>query len=119
MMPDMSEQEIKLYTKRGDDGHTDLFGGQRVGKHHARVEAYGTIDELNSSIGLAAVVCDDVRISGLLYKLQVRLFELGSDLATPRKSADEKTSVGQLQRINETHGCTDQQRGIAGRTGKD
>ena len=99
----MSQDDIKLYTKRGDDGKTDLFGGQRVAKHHLRVEAYGTVDELISCMGLATSICKDARLGEVLYQLQVRLFELGADLATPRKESDELTSVGDLQRINEQH----------------
>ena len=78
---------MKLYTKRGDDGGTDLFGGQRVGKDHLRVEAYGTVDELNSTLGLAASACGQAAllpIQMILLRLQPRLFDLGSDLASPR-----------------------------------
>lgn len=79
---------MKLYTKRGDQGMTDLFGGQRVGKDDLRVEAYGTVDELNSVLGLARSGCEDRTLSGLLDDLQHRLFELGADLATPRPSTE-------------------------------
>jgi len=75
---------MKLYTGTGDDGHTGLFGGQRVEKDALRVEAYGTIDELNATLGLVASVCDHDRIGGPLSRLQSRLFDLGSDLACPR-----------------------------------
>jgi cob(I)alamin adenosyltransferase len=80
---------MKLYTKRGDAVLTDLYGGQRVGKDHLRVEAYGTIDELNSLIGW--VVCAEVadEIAGPLKSIQSRLFEIGADLATPRGATDE------------------------------
>ncbi len=78
---------MKLYTKRGDDGGTDLFGGQRVGKDNLRVDAYGTVDELNSVIGLAACACTTSalhELQNILLRLQPRLFDLGSDLASPR-----------------------------------
>lgn len=78
---------MKLYTRRGDDGGTDLFGGARVGKDALRVAAYGTVDELNASIGLCAARCDGeaaVVLRPVLIGLMSRLFEVGADLATPR-----------------------------------
>src|SRR5690606_12607904 len=74
---------MKLYTKRGDAGDTDLFGGQRVSKASLRVEAYGTIDELNSTCGLAAAGRSDPRLLAMLTGVQHRLFEIGADLAAP------------------------------------
>lgn len=90
---------MKLYTKRGDDGSTDLFGGTRVGKDAIRVAAYGEVDELNSMVGLAAVVCRFEEIGAVLRALQPMLFELGADLATPRGG---KTS-DHIPRIAKTH----------------
>jgi cob(I)alamin adenosyltransferase len=82
---------MKLYTRTGDDGTTGLFGGDRVGKDDPRVEAYGTVDELNAALGLAAAACTgdrpgQVRLRELLAELQSRLFDLGADLATPQAS---------------------------------
>lgn len=74
---------MKLYTKRGDDGHTDLIGGARVSKNHLRVSAYGAVDELNATIGLALADCDIDAINIGLITVQCRLFDLGADLATP------------------------------------
>ncbi|MEM1212229.1 MAG: cob(I)yrinic acid a,c-diamide adenosyltransferase [Planctomycetota bacterium] len=78
---------MKLYTKRGDDGETDLFGGQRVAKDQRRVEAYGSVDELNAALGLAIAACGsdagESRVGAVLQGLQHRLFDLGADLATP------------------------------------
>lgn len=74
---------MKLYTKTGDDGTTGLFGGQRVRKDSLRVEAYGTVDELNASLGLAAVVCKHAELSAILTRLQNELFDLGAVLCTP------------------------------------
>ena len=70
----------KIYTKRGDAGDTALGGGQRVPKDHPRVEAYGTVDELNSQLGVALAVglCD--RLAQVLPEIQNELFDLGSDL---------------------------------------
>ncbi len=85
---------MKLYTKSGDDGSTGLFGGVRVMKHHPRIEAYGTVDELNAWLGVCVVACSpdcaiETRIGAILTRLQSRLFDLGADLATPRGSAHE------------------------------
>ena len=74
---------MKLYTKRGDDGHTDLIGGVRVSKNHLRVGAYGAVDELNATIGLALADCTIDAINDGLITVQCRLFDLGADLATP------------------------------------
>ncbi|MBX2850846.1 MAG: cob(I)yrinic acid a,c-diamide adenosyltransferase [Phycisphaeraceae bacterium] len=77
---------MKLYTKRGDDGHTDLIGGARVSKNHLRVSAYGAVDELNATIGLALADCAIDAINKGLITTQCRLFDLGADLATPNSA---------------------------------
>ncbi|MCE9591662.1 MAG: cob(I)yrinic acid a,c-diamide adenosyltransferase [Planctomycetes bacterium] len=99
---------MKLYTKRGDDGGTDLFGGGRVGKDSSRVEAYGDVDELNSVIGVALAACRHEAIGAVLRALQARLFELGADLATPRREgkADVVARVGPEQ-VAEAEGWID------------
>ena len=74
---------MKLYTKTGDDGTTALFGGQRVQKHCLRVEAYGTVDELNAAVGLTAVACSHQELSTILTRLQNALFQLGAVLCSP------------------------------------
>lgn len=79
---------MKLYTKRGDDGHTDLIGGVRVPKSHFRVGAYGAVDELNATIGLALADCEIDVIKEVLITAQDRLFDLGADLANPRTPAE-------------------------------
>jgi cob(I)alamin adenosyltransferase len=70
----------KIYTKRGDRGDTALGGGQRVPKDHLRVQAYGTVDELNSQLGLALAVGLCERLAAVLPEIQNELFDLGSDL---------------------------------------
>ncbi|MSR44224.1 MAG: cob(I)yrinic acid a,c-diamide adenosyltransferase [Phycisphaerales bacterium] len=85
---------MKLYTKTGDDGSTGLYGGGRVMKHHPRIEAYGTVDELNAWLGMCVCACapdhaTDARMREILLRLQSRLFDLGADLATPAGSAGE------------------------------
>ncbi|MFO0961400.1 MAG: cob(I)yrinic acid a,c-diamide adenosyltransferase [Phycisphaerales bacterium] len=79
---------MKLYTRSGDDGMTGLFSGARVSKDHPRIEAYGTVDELNAFLGLAACACDparpfEARLLEILSSVQSRLFDIGADLATP------------------------------------
>lgn len=73
----------KIYTKTGDQGKTGLVDGTRLPKSDLRVEAYGTIDEANATIGIAISFCNDKELTGLLYKIQNHLFDLGADLATP------------------------------------
>jgi len=77
---------MKIYTKTGDDGTTALFSGGRVRKDHLRVEAYGTVDELNSHIGVARALNPSQQTDEWLEKVQNQLFHLGADLATPLDS---------------------------------
>ena len=86
---------VKLYTKTGDAGQTGLYGADRVSKAHPRVEAYGTVDELNSVLGLARAHntrshAPDEALSNDLEYLQNALFDLGADLATRQDSAYSK-----------------------------
>jgi cob(I)alamin adenosyltransferase len=77
---------MKIYTRTGDDGSTGLIGGTRVRKSDARIECYGTIDELSAAIGLAAVAAD-ASIAPLLAQIQHDLFVVGAHLAAPDASA--------------------------------
>jgi cob(I)alamin adenosyltransferase len=88
----------KIYTRTGDDGTTGLGDGTRVGKDSARVNAYGTVDEANSSIGviLAAQVPDDIR--ALLTTVQHQLFDLGGELCIPGHAAINGEDVDALER---------------------
>jgi cob(I)alamin adenosyltransferase len=72
---------VKIYTKTGDDGTTGLFGGARVKKASLRVEAYGTVDELNATLGIARATRLDPFAEGVLAQVQVDLFTLGAELA--------------------------------------
>ena len=72
---------MKIYTKTGDDGTTGLFGGGRVNKASARVEAYGTVDELNATVGFARAYGLDPATEAVLEQVQVDLFCLGAELA--------------------------------------
>jgi len=78
---------MKIYTKTGDKGQTSLIGGTRVPKHHLRIESYGTVDELNSYIGLIRDQQVSEHQQDLLKEIQDRLFTIGSALASdPEKS---------------------------------
>ncbi|MDX1407633.1 MAG: cob(I)yrinic acid a,c-diamide adenosyltransferase [Saprospiraceae bacterium] len=72
---------LKIYTKTGDAGETSLFGGTRLWKDHMRIEAYGTVDELNASIGYLSEIIQDHRGKELLQEVQNKLFNMGSMLA--------------------------------------
>jgi cob(I)alamin adenosyltransferase len=74
---------MKIYTKKGDKGSTSLFGGTRVSKSSPRINAYGTVDELNSVMGLAASCGLSENGTGLVKKIQEDLLVLGDDLSTP------------------------------------
>lgn len=74
---------MKIYTRTGDGGDTGLFGGGRVPKDDPRVEAYGTVDELNSVLGWAITQLSDAELRASLQAIQHDLFALGSELATP------------------------------------
>ena len=83
---------MKIYTRTGDAGETGLYGAERVVKAHPRVEAYGTVDEANSAIGLARSLLPGKHrdLHDLLERLQNALFDLGADLATRMGSPYEK-----------------------------
>ncbi|HEX2905239.1 MAG TPA: cob(I)yrinic acid a,c-diamide adenosyltransferase [Phototrophicaceae bacterium] len=80
---------MKIYTKTGDDGTTSLFSGGRVLKTHLRVEAYGTVDELNSVLGVARAHQPSPQTDAWLAQIQRQLFHLGADLATPLDAKSE------------------------------
>ena len=84
---------MKIYTKTGDKGETGLFGGERVSKNSLRIEAYGTIDELNAFIGLTVIEVSDKSVKNLLQKIQNWLFSIGADLATPDNEKTKKLNV--------------------------
>ena len=93
----MGNRLSRIYTRTGDDGSTGLGDGSRVAKDSARVGAYGTVDEANSSIGLllAAPLPDDVR--DLLTAIQHQLFDLGGELCIPGHAAIEDADVDRLE----------------------
>lgn len=83
----MAKKSI-VYTRTGDEGMTSLVGGVRVPKTHARLEAYGTIDELNSFLGLLITYTEDISDTEFLTMLQSRLFTVGSYLATDTQQTE-------------------------------
>ena len=84
---------MKIYTRRGDTGETALFGGGRTPKDDTRVEAYGTVDELNAAIGNASVHVTDATTRDRLGLLQADLFAIGAHLATPPPRAGRTAPV--------------------------
>jgi cob(I)alamin adenosyltransferase len=87
---------MKIYTKTGDKGSTSLFGGTRVTKHHIRINAYGTIDELNSWLGLLRDQEIDTHSREMLITTQDKLFTVGAILATDPKKAQLKSGKERL-----------------------
>ncbi len=81
---------MKIYTGKGDKGETGLYGGKRVPKNSARIEAYGIVDELNSFVGLAVTEVVDKDVKSLLLKIQNQLFTVGAELATPEEKKQEE-----------------------------
>ncbi len=87
---------MKIYTKTGDKGKTSLFGGTRVPKHHIRIDSYGSVDELNSWIGLIADQVISKNIKKELHAIQKKLFIVGAILATDPKKAILKNGQERL-----------------------
>ena len=88
---------MKIYTKGGDKGETGLFGGSRVSKNDQRIEAYGTIDELNSVVGLILSESHHSETADILLSIQSKLFIIGSELATPN---DVKNNIEKISHLD-------------------
>lgn len=88
---------MKIYTKTGDRGETGLFGGPRISKDAPRIEAYGTVDELNSVLGIVRTAGLSPQIDQLVNQIQNELFDLGAQLATPDPAAHNVPVVGSSQ----------------------
>ena len=85
---------MKIYTRKGDSGQTSLIDGDMVNKHNLSVDAYGTIDELNSFLGLLKDYIKDDKIKDILNKIQIKLFSIGSILASGKnKNISEKVKI--------------------------
>ena len=87
----------KIYTKTGDKGKTSLFGGVRVPKNNIRIEAYGTVDELNSIVGIVLSLNPAKEILQILIEIQNQLFILGADLATPVSNKNFVPRIGKSE----------------------
>ncbi len=92
-------KDWKIYTKTGDAGETSLIGGSRVPKYHERIEAYGTIDELNAFVGLVRDQKIDIRYKKILIKIQEDLFTIESLFATDKESITETLPFIRSQNI--------------------
>lgn len=84
---------MKIYTKTGDRGQTGLLGGARVPKDHARVAAYGEVDETNAAVGLVLAHTKDARLTALLRQVQADLFALGAELADVRRARKQQAKA--------------------------
>lgn len=104
---------MSIATKRGDTGQTGLVGGVRVSKADLRVEAYGTVDELNASLGFARSICSNAEICSAVHEIQKTLFRVGASLATPVESAKSTLALAQ----QDVDGLTDQVHTIEAREG--
>jgi len=102
----MGNRLTKIYTRTGDDGTTGLGDGSRVAKDDARVQALGTVDELNSCVGvlLAEPLDEDIRAS--LFAIQHDLFDLGGELSIPGFEALREDQPGELERLLDAHNAT-------------
>ncbi|MGA2623480.1 MAG: cob(I)yrinic acid a,c-diamide adenosyltransferase [Bacteroidota bacterium] len=93
---------MKIYTKTGDSGKTSLFGGKRVPKDALRIETYGTVDELNTLIGIVRAGKVNGKFESILEEIQIDLFTLGADLATPedpRRKRVKRISASHISRL--------------------
>ncbi|MFN7136244.1 MAG: cob(I)yrinic acid a,c-diamide adenosyltransferase [Thermomonas sp.] len=93
----MGNRLSKIYTRTGDDGSTGLGDGSRVGKDSARVEAYGTVDEANSCIGLLLAADLPEAVRDLLTRIQHQLFDLGGELCIPGHAAISDADIAALE----------------------
>jgi cob(I)alamin adenosyltransferase len=90
---------VKIYTRTGDAGETSLFGGARVPKNDARIEAYGTVDELNSFLGVARAAWPASPVDAQLAAAQSDLFEIGAHLASPGTSRFPGVDVARIEEL--------------------
>lgn len=93
----MGNRLSKIYTRTGDDGTTGLGDGKRVRKDDLRVEAYGTVDELNSAIGILAASALPAEFAALIADIQQRLFDLGGELSIPDTTTLSAAAVEELE----------------------
>lgn len=105
----------KIYTKKGDGGDTSLGGGQRVPKDNLRVQAYGTVDELNSQLGVALAVGLCERLAAVLPAIQNELFDLGSDLCFLEEDKQQyKLPQIETRHVERLEGLIDEMTAVVG-----
>ena len=92
---------MKIYTRQGDEGETGLVGGSRIDKDDMRIEAYGTVDELSATIGVARSSQLSSPIEPVLAEIQRDLFSLGAELASPGNTAGPQINEKQIQRLED------------------
>lgn len=93
---------MKIYTKTGDKGKTSLFGGKRVWKDDLRIRAYGTVDELNSVLGLALTEIKNKELKKVICSIQDELFVAGADLAAPFTKKKKNSVIPRIENDNTT-----------------
>jgi len=93
----MGHRISKIYTRTGDDGTTGLTGGERVDKDSLRIETIGSVDELNSAIGMILAFTDDTKINDCLSRVQHQCFDLGGELSMPGYSMLQQSAVDELE----------------------
>lgn len=97
---------VKIYTKTGDSGETSLYGGRRVPKDNIRIEAYGTIDELNSLLGIVSAKLADKRAEEFINQVQRDLFLIGSSLSGARLSIEKlQARVLEMEKVIDSLGA--------------
>jgi cob(I)alamin adenosyltransferase len=107
-------KRVKIYTKKGDKGKTTLVFGENVAKDHPRVKAYGTIDELNASLGVATSFVKNRQVKQILQDIQNELFNIGAELASSGKLKKKTSEYYQLNKsktadLEELIDCYDEQ----------
>lgn len=90
--------KLKIYTRTGDKGKTSLFGGKRISKDSQRIEAIGTIDELNSILGASASFVRDKKVLSIIQKIQNDLFNIGAELANPQEISRDTKGLSRLEK---------------------
>jgi cob(I)alamin adenosyltransferase len=110
----MTVNLTRIYTRLGDDGETHLGDMSRVPKTHPRIEAYGTVDELNAQLGVAlALTGVDERFAGFLERIQNDLFDVGADISVPHGGDRERLRLAPAQTTWLEHACDEVNAGLA------
>lgn len=92
---------MNIYTRKGDQGRTDLFSGERVKKYNIQIESYGVVDELNSCLGISRAKISDEKISKLIQEIQQKLFVIGAELASRKNNLKKKIESDDVNYLEE------------------